>query len=376
MYKYIINPATGRKVKLNGRIGKQILRNYILYLDKQTGGMKWKPFVMGAAAAALGTSGANQPSDGTGYNTVGSAIGMSDTHQPSYGTYDMDSLPSTELGYQPSTYAYGTVVGSYDSYDNPYNTYSVPSTAPSITKEDIISFVDELIPISSSNSVSIKRKISNINFEMPKEGEKSILDQLKQLVKSIMEIRGAKDKSNVLKQFKGVLDKEIKWLAKKYVDQFEIIEERAFEKFAFINNIDKLSKRPELYLPNFGPGSPSHITSEKYILNSFLMETSILIREKFPRKQFAFIYANFFPEEEMEFLLDFSYYDENGNVLNNNTKKKMKQERLEKLIKETPNPTLRSLKQIVHEMQKHMNFSGMGHATSVATQLFKQILGK
>ena len=34
-YSYIVNPETGRRVKLNGRIGKRVLRNYLLV---QSGG--------------------------------------------------------------------------------------------------------------------------------------------------------------------------------------------------------------------------------------------------------------------------------------------------------------------------------------------------
>ena len=34
-YSYIVNPETGRRVKLNGRIGKRVLRNYLL---AQSGG--------------------------------------------------------------------------------------------------------------------------------------------------------------------------------------------------------------------------------------------------------------------------------------------------------------------------------------------------
>ena len=34
-YSYIVNPETGRRVKLNGRIGKKVLRNYLL---TQSGG--------------------------------------------------------------------------------------------------------------------------------------------------------------------------------------------------------------------------------------------------------------------------------------------------------------------------------------------------
>ena len=30
MYNYIINPETGRKVKLNGRLGRKILKKYLL----------------------------------------------------------------------------------------------------------------------------------------------------------------------------------------------------------------------------------------------------------------------------------------------------------------------------------------------------------
>ena len=32
-YNFIINPESGRRVKLNGKIGKQILRNYLKFMN-------------------------------------------------------------------------------------------------------------------------------------------------------------------------------------------------------------------------------------------------------------------------------------------------------------------------------------------------------
>jgi len=42
MYSKIINPKTGRKVNVNGRLGKSIIRNYIVFVNGGELGKKTK----------------------------------------------------------------------------------------------------------------------------------------------------------------------------------------------------------------------------------------------------------------------------------------------------------------------------------------------
>jgi len=51
MYLKIVNPMTGRKVNVNGRVGRQILRNYIMYY--QRGGV-WRSVTSAFSAAVTG----------------------------------------------------------------------------------------------------------------------------------------------------------------------------------------------------------------------------------------------------------------------------------------------------------------------------------
>ena len=39
MYKYIINPMTGRKVNINGKLGRTIINNYLKIVNLKKGGM-------------------------------------------------------------------------------------------------------------------------------------------------------------------------------------------------------------------------------------------------------------------------------------------------------------------------------------------------
>ena len=39
MWNKIVNPKTGRKVNINGKIGKKVIKNYI---NNQSAGGKWK----------------------------------------------------------------------------------------------------------------------------------------------------------------------------------------------------------------------------------------------------------------------------------------------------------------------------------------------
>ena len=111
MYKHIINPATGRKVRLYGRIGKQIIRNYVLYLDKQAGGMGLlRPLALGAAA--LGTT--------TGLDPHGaSTYGADSLNSGIYGTNHIN-YHNNEYGFEDRS--------SYNPYnpDDVYNPADVP----------------------------------------------------------------------------------------------------------------------------------------------------------------------------------------------------------------------------------------------------------
>ena len=48
MYSKIINPKTGRKVNVNGRLGKSIIRNYIVFVNGGELGKKTKEVVIKA----------------------------------------------------------------------------------------------------------------------------------------------------------------------------------------------------------------------------------------------------------------------------------------------------------------------------------------
>ena len=86
--------------------------------------------------------------------------------------------------------------------------------------------------------------------------------------------------------------------------------------------------------------------------------------------------ANFFPEEEMEFRPGKFYYNENGELIDENEKERMKEERSKQLKIKTPSKPLRELYQFIHEIEKNLNLSGMNHITEVVNPLVDSPLGK